>query len=112
MEQVFGDLDVSIYFDDPIVAGKDQAEHYENLRKLLEKALQVNVKFNKDKIQFNESEVTYLGHIVSSTGLRPDPAKIEAIENVPEPTDKAGVQRLLGTLNFSRSYLLTMSTLT
>ena len=112
VEQVFGDLDVSIYFDDLIVAGKDQTEHDENLRKLLVRARDANVKFNKDKIQLNRSQVSYLGHIVSSEGLKPDPEKVLAVSNMPEPTNAAGVQRLLGTLNFLRGYIPNMSTLT
>ena len=49
VEEVFGDLDVSIYFDDLIIAGKDQHDHDEML-KLLQKAREFNVKFNREKI--------------------------------------------------------------
>ena len=112
VEQLFGDLNVSIYFDDLIVAGRDQKEHDDNLRKLLTRAREVNVKFNKEKIQLNRSEVKYLGHLVSSEGLKPDPDKVMAIQQMPEPQDKTGVQRLLGTLNFLAPYLPNMSTLT
>lgn len=101
---------MSIYFDDLIVAGRDQQEHDDNLRQLLTRAREVNVKFNKDKIQLNRSEVKYLGHIVSSDRLKPDPDKILAIQHMPEPQDKTDVQ--LGTLNFLAPYLTNMSTLT
>lgn len=112
VEQIFCDLDVCIYFDDLIVAGKDQAEHDENLRRVLARARDSNVKFNKDKIQLNKSEVSYLGHTVTKEGMRPDPKKVAAIQEMPEPTDVAGVQRLLGTLNFLRGYIPNMSSLT
>lgn len=112
VEQLFGDLPVSIYFDDLIVAGRTQEEHDDNLRKLLVRAKEVNVKFNKEKIQLNRSEVQYLGHIVSKDGLRPDPVKIEAIADMPNPEDKTGIQRVLGCLNFLRSYIPNMSALT
>jgi hypothetical protein len=112
VEQVFGDLPVSIYFDDLIVAGETQEKHDENLRRLLERARKHNVKFNRDKIQLNKSEVSYLGHIVSADGLKPDPAKVQAIVDMPSPTDVTGIQRLLGTLNFLRSYIPDMSALT
>jgi hypothetical protein len=112
VEQVFADLPISIYFDDLIVAGPTQEEHDQNLRQLLQRARENNVKFNKEKIQLNQTEVCYLGHIVSAEGLKPDPAKILAISNMPNPTDKPGIQRLLGTLNFLRSYIPNMSTLT
>ena len=93
VEQVFGDLPVSIYFDDLIVAGETQEKHDENLRRLLDRARECKVKFNRDKIQLNRSEVSYLGHIVSAEGIKVDPAKVKAITEMPSPTDVAGVQR-------------------
>ena len=42
-----------------------------------------------------------MGHMVSSSGLKSDPAKIEAIVEMKPPTDKAGVERLRGTVNYS-----------
>ena len=35
-----------------------------------------------------------MGHVVSSSGLKLDPSKIEAIVRMEPPTDKAGVERL------------------
>ena len=112
VEQLFGDLNVAIYFDDIVVAGRNQEEHDANLRRLLTRAREVNVKFNRAKVQLNKSEVSYLGHVVSNEGLCPDPDKVRAIEQMPSPTDKTGVQRLLGTLNFLAPYLPNMSVLT
>lgn len=113
VEQIFGDFPgVSVYFDDIIVAGKTQQEHDTNLKLLLEKAKNANVKFNRNKIQLNQTEVRYLGHIVSKDGLRPDPEKVEAIKSMPCPIDREGVQRLLGILNFLRAYVPNMSACT
>ena len=86
-----------MYFDDLIVAGWDKLEHDNNLWMLFERATQVNVKFNKDKIQLARSKVVFLGHFVSNEGLKLDPDKVKAISDMPEPTNKAGVQRLLGS---------------
>lgn len=68
-EEICGDLTVAIYFDDLVVYGRDQQEYDENLYKLLVRAKENKVKFNRDKIQLNCSEVKYLGHIVSAEGL-------------------------------------------
>ena len=38
--------------------------------------------------------MTFLGHDITQDGLQPDPAKIEAIKEMPSPTDVTGVQRL------------------
>lgn len=112
VEEVFGDLNVAIYFDDLIVAGKDQDEHDANLRKLLTRARENNVRFNRDKVQLNQNEVTYLGHIVSAEGLKPDPEKVKAITEMPDPADKLGVQRLLGSLNYLRGFIPNISQVT
>ena len=112
VEEIFGDLNVAIYFDDLIVFGKDQEDHDRNLRKLLSRAKEHNVKFNREKIQLNRSEVRYLGHIVSAEGLKPDPDKVQAIDQMPNPKDKLGIQRLLGTLNYLRGFIPDVSELT
>ena len=58
------------------------------------------------------SEVTYIGHVISSQGIKVDPSKVVDIVNMPSPVDKKGVQRLLGTLNFFARYIPNMSTIT
>ena len=112
VEEMFGDLQVAIYFDDLIVFGRSKEEHDTNLRKLLERAKKFNVKFNRDKMQLNQREVKYLGHIVSSEGLRPDPEKVEAINLMPDPTDSKGIQRLMGSLNYLRGFIPNVSEIT
>ena len=112
VEEMFGDLQVAIYFDDLIVFGQNQEEHDANLKKLLERAKKYNVKFNKDKLQLNQHEVKYLGHIVSAEGLRPDPEKVLAINDMPNPTDSKGIQRLMGSLNFLRGFIPNISEIT
>jgi hypothetical protein len=108
VEEMFGDLQVAIYFDDLIVYGKDQEEHDHSLRRLLERAKKCNVKFNKEKMQLNKTEVKYLGHIVSADGPRPDPDKVQAINDMPNPTDSKGIQRLMGSLNFLCGFIPNM----
>ena len=47
--------------DDMIIAGKDEAEHDETLRKVMKRAKDKNIKFNKDKIQLKVREVKVHG---------------------------------------------------
>ena len=46
------------------------------------------------------SDVSYMGHLLTKEGLRPDPQKIAAITKMPPPQDVAGVRRLLGLVNY------------
>ena len=54
----------------------------------------------------------YLGHIISSDGISPDPDKIQAITRFPVPKDKAGLRRYLGMVKFLAQYIPNESTIT
>ena len=50
-------------------------DHDRKLRELLERARSVSLKFNKDKLKLRQSEVKYMGQILTADGMRPDPRK-------------------------------------
>ena len=58
-EQTFSD----IVGDDIIIAASDEIEHDEIVRKVVQRARDKNIRFNKGKVQFKVSSVTYMGHI-------------------------------------------------
>ena len=45
-----------------------------------------------------------MGGIISSEGLRADPNKLKAINEMPPPTDKEGVQRVLGMIYYVQKF--------
>ena len=47
--------------------------------------------------------------LISKEGVKPDKEKVEAIVNMPPPTDKKGVERLLGTVNYLAKFIPNMS---
>ena len=103
---------IHIVADDIIVAAATVQEHDHILRQVLERAKDHNVRFNFDKLQLRVSEVKYLGTIITADGLKPDPDKVRAIMDIPTPTEKADVRRLLGMINFLASHIPNMSTTT
>ena len=46
-----------------------------------------------------------MGVVISSEGLKPDPSKVRAIVDMPDPQDKEGVKRLIGMLNFLSPFI-------
>ena len=80
-------------------------DHDKNLLALLERATKANLKFNKEKMRFKQSEVRYIGHLLTEDGVKSDPLKIEAIVKMTKPTDAKAVQRLLGCVNYLARYL-------
>ena len=112
-EEIFGDIPgVHIIADDIIIAAPTEQQHHVIFKTVLDRARQKSVRFNKDKIQFKVSTVEYMGNLVTSEGLKPDDKKIDAILNMPQPTDVPTLQRLLGMTKFLSQYIPNESTIT
>ena len=67
---------------------------------------------SKDKYQFRQTKITYLGETLTAHGVKPDETKVEAIKNYPKPTNKHDVQRLLGMVNFIAKFAPNISDVT
>ena len=112
-EEAFEGIEgIHIVADDIIIAASDVTEHDRILHKVLQRAVERNVKLNFDKLQLRVSEVKYLGTIITHEGMKPDPPKVKAITEIPVPQDKAAVRRLLGMINFLASHIPNMATIT
>ena len=110
VEKYFGDIEgVTVINDDLIIAAKSNEEHDDILKNVFQRAHENNIKFNKNKIQLRVPNVTYLGNLVIEQGLQPDPQKINAILEMPNPTDKAGVHRFLCIVNFLGQFIPNLS---
>lgn len=66
----------------------------------------------KDKLQYCKRQVKYKGHLFDKNGMTLDPSYIEAIQKLKSPTYKKELQRLLGFLNYVRSFISNFSELT
>ena len=111
-EAVFeGIVGVHIVTDDIIIAASTVEEHDKILKQVLDRAEARNVKLNYDKLQLRVPEVKYLGTIISQHGMKPDPNKVQAIAEMPTPSDKAAVRRLLGMINFLAPHIPDMATI-
>ena len=105
MDRLFAGVPVEIIVDDFLVHGKDQSEVDEKMRRVLERSREVGLKFNPKKVKLRVPEVSYVGHLFSAEGLKPDPEKIRAINDMPPPVDKEGVLRILGTVNYLDKFI-------
>ncbi|XP_041472606.1 uncharacterized protein K02A2.6-like [Lytechinus variegatus] len=83
---------------DIVIWGSTDAEHDARLHWLLKRCQAVGIVLNKEKCQFRLKEISFLGHIVSNSGLKPDPLKIEAILNMTDPSCKDDIHRLRGMI--------------
>ena len=53
-----------------------------------------------------KQEVNYLGHIVSASGIKPDPEKVKTIQNLSVPTTVESVRSFIGMCSYCRRFVL------
>ena len=63
------------FIDDIFCASEDVDQHLHLLYLLFHRFLENNLTINLEKPHFLRSEVKFLGHILTSTGIKPDPDK-------------------------------------
>lgn len=101
-----------VYMDDIIVYSTSLQEHCQNLNKVFEALRNNNLKVQVDKSEFLKKEVSFLGHIVSNEGVRPNPDKIEVIQKWPIPKTEKDIKAFLGTLGYYRKFIKDFSLIT
>ena len=77
-----------------------------HLRKIFERCPKYGISLNPKKCVFTVTEGKLLGHIVLKKGISVDPERIKAIEQIPLPHNKKGMQSFMGTINFVRRFVL------
>jgi transposase InsO family protein len=96
--------------DDILVHGKDQADHDVTLRRVLARLREAGLTLNAEKCLFSKTSLKFLGHIVDSEGVKPDPAKTAAIQKYPTPTNAHELRRLNGMLNQMARFIPDLAT--
>lgn len=91
---------VFCYLDDLIIANSSIEDHIATLNKIFAKIQEAGLKIQLEKCKFLQKELKFLGHIVNAAGIRPDPARSEAIRMMPAPTNITSLRSFLGALNY------------
>ena len=89
-----------------------KVDHDRKLIALLDRCRERNIRLNLKKLRLHEISVKFMGHELSSKGLTSDVNKVKAITEMPPPTDKKALQRLLGMATYLSRYVSNFSSLT
>jgi len=84
-----------VYLDDTVLYASSLREHEIKFEKLAARLRNANLKLQPDKCEFLRKEVTYLGHIIGEDGVKPDPKKVEAVREFPQPTNQKTIKQFL-----------------
>lgn len=98
--EVTGGLDgVLCHMDDILVWGQTQDEHDERLHAVLERTQKAGITLNMDKCELTRHTVRFLGHVISADGVRPDPEKTRAVQDMEAPKNVSELRSFLGMVN-------------
>lgn len=98
-------IEVFVYMDDIVVYARSLREHEIKFNKLAQRLRAANLHLQPDKCEFLRTEVTYLGHIISNDGVKPDPKKISAVKDFPTPKRAKNVKQFLGLAGYYRRFI-------
>lgn len=108
MDQILEGLqgtELFVYLDDVVIYASSLKEHEDKFQKLADRLRNANLKLQPDKCEFLKKEVAYLGHIISEDGLKPDPKKIDAVQNFPTPRTSKNIKEFLGLAGYYRRFI-------
>ncbi len=114
MDQVLRHLKWShclVYLDDVAIFADSFETHLERLDAVLTALGAAGLKLNPAKCTFATDSMHYLGHLIDSQGIRPDPRKLAAIDRFPIPTDVSSLRSFLGIASYYRRFILSYARL-
>ena len=108
MDGILGDLKMScvlVYLDDITVFSRTFQEHLSHLRLVFDCLRTAGLKLKPSKCSFFKTEMEFLGHHVSQSGIAPLPGKVDAIRHMTQPTSLRDIQVFLGMVGYYRQFI-------
>lgn len=108
MERIFGDQSLHallLYLDDIVIFSSTFDQHLDRLEMVLSRLQTHHLKVKLKKCHFFQTEVGYLGHVISADGVSTDPEKIRAIAEWSRPNSVKELRSFLGFASYYRRFV-------
>ena len=93
------------YLDDILIASRTFDDHLRHLREVFGRLREAGLRLKPKKCLILRNEVPYLGHVISTQGIRPDPSKTEKVKLFPTPRDVTTIRQFVGLASYYRRFV-------
>lgn len=94
-----------VFMDDLLIYSKSWRAHLQHVDTILSILHNAQLYAKKSKCSFGKTKMEYLGHIISTRGVKTDPAKISAIISWPRPTNITKLRGFLRLTGYYRRFI-------
>lgn len=96
---------VLVFFDDILIYSSSWEDHIQHLQQVFSLLSNDKWQIKPSKCSFGQQSVSYLGHVVSQSGVATDPSKIDSIKLWPQPKDVKQLRSFLGLACYYRKFV-------
>ena len=94
-----------VFLDDILIYSPTLDDHMVHLQEVFELLRQNQLYLKESKCSFAQPNLSYLGHIISSTGVSTNPSKIQNMQKWPVPTSVTELRGFLGLTGYYRRFI-------
>jgi hypothetical protein len=96
---------VVVFIDDILVYSRNEEEHEEHLRLVLQKLRENQLYAKLSKCEFWPSEISFLDHVITGEGIAVDLEKVRDVLNWKPPTTVSEIRSFLGLAGYYRRFI-------
>ena len=94
-----------VYLDNIIIFSETPEQHLAHIRFVLKRLQGANLRMKRSKCSFFKKELHYLGHLLTTEGIKPQLEKVRAISELKLPKTQKGIREFLGMVGYYRKFI-------
>ena len=91
------------------IYGHTPEEHDRHLIQLMQTASKNGIVFNSSKCRIRQPKISFSGAVFMPHGMKPDPTKVQTLQDLPTPDNQTKLQSILGLINYLQPFIPCLS---
>ena len=100
---------VVVYMDDILVSSVTIEEHFIILKEVFKKFVENRLQLRIDKCKFLQTEIEFVGYLISEKGISPTKEGVVAVQKIPVPRNIKEVQSFVALCSYFRKFIRSFS---